>query len=103
MYCSPGRKTASAPVVTNPLWAYNTDVQPLVEAKCSPCHIPSKGGNKEDLHTYTSVKEHIDDIIRRVQLNPGDKGYMPLKHPKLSDSAIKVFKSWKANGMVETK
>ncbi|MCE3282457.1 MAG: hypothetical protein K0Q66_1194 [Chitinophagaceae bacterium] len=80
---------------------YVSDIQPLVANKCTPCHIPDKGGKVEALNTYTSVKSHIDDIIRRIELNPGEKGYMPFKKPKLSDSAINVFKQWKTDGMLE--
>ena len=41
-------------------------------------------------------------MIRRIELNPTDKGFMPFrKTEKLSDSTIAVFKQWKADGMLE--
>ncbi len=80
---------------------YTADVQPIMAVKCTPCHFPDKGGKVEALNNYTSVKDHIDDIIRRIELNPGEKGYMPFKKPKLGDSTINVFKQWKADGMAE--
>lgn len=81
--------------------SYAADVQPLIATKCTPCHIPDKGGKVEALNNYTAVKDHIDEILRRIQLNPGEKGYMPMKKPKLSDSAIAVFKQWKSTGLAE--
>ncbi len=81
--------------------SYAADIQPIMADKCTPCHFPDKGGKIEALNTYVSVKDHIDDIIRRIQLNPGEKGYMPFKKPKLSDSTINVFKQWKADGLAE--
>lgn len=81
--------------------SYATDIQPLMATKCTPCHFPDKGGKMESLNSYTAVKDHIDDILRRIQLNPGEKGYMPMKKPKLSDSTINVFRQWKADGLAE--
>jgi hypothetical protein len=81
--------------------SYAADVQPIMAEKCTPCHFPDKGGRVEALNSSASVKDHIDDIIRRIQLNPGEKGYMPFKKPKLSDSTINVFKQWKADGLAE--
>lgn len=80
---------------------YVTDIQPIMSDKCAPCHIPDKGGRIEALNSYAAVKGHIDDIIRRIELNPGDRGYMPFKKPKLSDSTINIIKQWKADGMPE--
>ncbi|HEY0041728.1 MAG TPA: cytochrome c [Flavisolibacter sp.] len=90
-------KQAQAPVqkVT-----YTASVQPLIQNHCSPCHIPPKG-NKEALHTYETAKANIDESIKRIQLNPGDKGFMPFKHPKLSDSTVNVFVKWKEDGLLE--
>jgi hypothetical protein len=48
------------------------------------------------------VAQDIDEIIRRIELNPTDKGFMPFKKTaKLNDSTINVFKKWKADGMLE--
>jgi uncharacterized membrane protein len=95
-FCSSSRQ-AQKPVekVT-----YTADVQPLITQHCSPCHIPPKG-NKEALHTFETAKANIDESIRRIQLNPGDKGFMPFKHPKMSDSTINVFVKWKEDGLLE--
>jgi hypothetical protein len=68
---------------------------------CSPCHIPSKGGNKKALDNYEAAKAEIDDIIRRIELNPGDRGFMPSRRSKLNDSTITAFKQWKAAGLAK--
>ncbi|HYO21335.1 MAG TPA: hypothetical protein VER36_02950 [Flavisolibacter sp.] len=79
---------------------YAADIQPLIQNSCAPCHIPPKG-NKEALHTFETAKANIDESIKRIKLNPGDKGFMPFKHPKMSDSAINVFVKWKEDGLLE--
>jgi hypothetical protein len=68
---------------------------------CTPCHIPSKGGNKKPYDVYANVKTDIDEMIRRIELNPTDKGFMPFKKAKLHDSTIAVFKKWRADGLLE--
>ena len=96
-YCNASKKAMKAPVKLN----YETNVKAVVEGYCSPCHIPAKGGRKAALDTYASVNKNIDDILRRIQLNPTDRGFMPDRKPKLSDSLINVFKQWKTDGMLE--
>jgi len=77
------------------------NIAPIVASSCTPCHIPSKGGNKEAYDKYDNVKKDIDGILHRIQLNPTDKGFMPFRHDKLSDSTIAVIKQWKDAGMIE--
>ncbi|HEY0356223.1 MAG TPA: hypothetical protein VGC29_08470 [Flavisolibacter sp.] len=94
-FCSPARRARKeAPKVT-----YENHLQPIIVNNCSPCHIPPKG-NKEPLNTYEAVKKNIDESIRRINLNPGEKGFMPFKHAKLPDSTIQVFVQWKNDGMI---
>lgn len=95
--CSSSRKA----IVAKPKVNYQTDIQTLVLSYCSPCHIPAKGGKKSALDNYAALNKNIDDIIKRIQLNPSEKGYMPNKNPKLSDSTINVFKQWKTDGLLE--
>jgi hypothetical protein len=96
--CHSSKKAQAA---VTPKLSYETSVQTLIVANCSPCHIPAKGGNKKPLDSYASVKETIDDIINRIELEPGTRGFMPFKHAKLSDSTIAVFKQWKTDGLLE--
>lgn len=97
--CNPAKKaTASAAAKLT----YEANVMIVVANNCSPCHLPAKGGKKKPYDSYTSVKTDIDEIIRRIELNPTDKGFMPFKKTaKLNDSTIAVFKQWKTDGLLE--
>lgn len=96
-YCSTSKKASKpAYVPVN----YTSNVQSTIIAKCSPCHIPPKGF-KLALNTYDAAKTNIDDIIMRINLTPDQKGFMPFKHDKLSDSVINIFVRWKADGLLE--
>jgi hypothetical protein len=81
-----------------PSTTYAANVQNIVAGNCSPCHV-GDGARVKRLDSYDAVKANIDDIIHRVQLNPNDKGFMPMRHPKLPDSTIQVFVNWKDAGM----
>ena len=95
--CGSSKKAAaSVPKLT-----YESSIQTMIMANCSPCHIPAKGGNKKPYDNFANVKTDIDEIVRRIQLNPGEKGYMPFKRAKLSDSTIAVFKQWRTDGLLE--
>ncbi len=96
--CQSTRKaTSSAP----PALTYESNLKEVISQNCTPCHIPSKGGNKKAYDNYTNVSSDIDEMIRRISLNPGERGFMPFKHPKLSDSTIALFTEWKASGLIE--
>jgi len=96
-FCSSSKKArkASAPSIT-----YTNNVQNILVTKCSPCHFPPKG-NKKPFDSYTAAKTNIDEMISRVQRNPGDKGFMPAMHPKLPDSTINTLIAWKNAGTPE--
>ena len=81
--------------------SYTTDVLPLLQAKCSPCHFPSKGGNKANFETYASASKFGSEMVTRVQKNPGERGFMPMRNPKLSDTDIALLKKWVDGGMAE--
>ena len=96
-YCTSSKnnvKTKSA------LITYNANVKQVLEINCTPCHFPPKG-NKKAYNSYTAVKADIDQILSRVNRNPVDKGFMPFKHSKLSDSTINVLAQWKKDGLLE--
>lgn len=97
--CGSSKKVAAAEV---PKLTYSGNLQMVIADKCAPCHIPSKGGNKRPYDNFANVKSDIDEIIRRVELNPTDRGFMPFKKPaKLSDSTINLFKQWRTDGLLE--
>lgn len=96
-YCSSSKKAAAKmPAAVT----YQANVMPVIQSSCAPCHIEGKG-NKKPLDNYASASSVADDIILRIQKNPGDRGFMPFKHDKLSDSAIVVFVNWKRDGLKE--
>ena len=95
-YCSSSKKIAKVPKLN-----YESNLQTLIAANCSPCHIPAKQGNKKPFDTYAAVQANIDEMIQRIELNPTDKGFMPFKHARLSDSTITIFRKWKTDGMLE--
>src|SRR5688572_15709160 len=80
--CSTTKKTAST-TATVQKSTYANEVTSVINMHCTPCHIPAKGGNKKAYDNYANTKTDIDEIIRRIELNPGEKGFMPFKHPKL--------------------
>ena len=80
--------------------SYTENMQPIISANCSPCHFPPKG-TKLALDNYGAAKTNIDDIISRINKNPSEKGFMPFKHEKLSDSTIQLFVKWKNDGLIE--
>jgi mono/diheme cytochrome c family protein len=96
--CHSGKKLAAAPPAKV---TYESNLQTVIMANCSPCHIPAKGGNKKAYDNYANVKADIDDMLRRIQLEPGSRGFMPFKHDKLSDSTIAVFRQFKEDGLLE--
>lgn len=95
--CSGSKKAAGVPKLN-----FEADLKAVVMTECAPCHIPAKGGNKKPYDNYANVKTDIDEIIRRIELNPGERGFMPMrKTTRLSDSTIALFKKWRADGVLE--
>ena len=97
-YCSSSKKAAKAIAKTT----YEANIAPLLVANCSPCHFPEKNGRKKPLDSYKSVTALLDDVLRRTQLNPTDRGFMPDRKPnRLPDSSIAIIKKWQADGLLE--
>lgn len=85
-----------------PKFTYEGNLKAVIAANCVPCHIPEKGGFKTAFDNYDSVRTYIDEMIRRIQLNPGEKGFMPFKKTvRLSDSTISVFTKFRDDGVIE--
>jgi uncharacterized membrane protein len=87
---------ARAPAVT-----YTANVKTLIQARCTPCHIPANGGRKKSFDNYDSTKKYINDIVRRVQLDPAVRGYMPFKNSPLAAEEIALLKKWQEGGAAE--
>jgi hypothetical protein len=100
-YCSSSKKAAKAAAAV-PKTTYTADLSTVIAGNCAPCHIPSKGGNKKPYDNYANVKADIDSMLRRIQLNPTDKGFMPFKKTeRLPADVIAVFKKFKEDGALE--
>jgi hypothetical protein len=95
--CNSTKKAMAA----KPKATFENDVKPLIVANCTPCHIPDKGGRKKAYDAFAPVLTDIDNIISRIEMHPGDRGFMPFKKERLSDSTINVFKQWKTDGLLE--
>jgi hypothetical protein len=50
----------------------------VIAGNCTPVIFHQKG-NKKPYDNYANVKADIDEMLRRIQLNPTDKGFMPFK------------------------
>lgn len=105
IFAACSKKAAPAKTVSEPpkpkVLTYIADVQPLMQMKCSPCHLPSKGGFKTNFENYASAQKYAADMVRRIELNPTDKGFMPFKNSRLSEAEIAVFKKWVSDGALE--
>lgn len=103
--CNPAKKVAATQTEPSaevkPKFRYTNGFNDVLAAHCAPCHFPDKGGNKKAYDNYANVKADIAEMIRRIELKPEEKGFMPFKRPKLSDSTIALFKRWQEEGMVE--
>lgn len=101
-YCKSSKKAAgAAPASSEGKITFEGNIKPIMGASCAPCHIPAKGGNKKPFDNFESTKSGADDIIRRIQMNPTDHGFMPMRNPKLSDADIATIKKWKEDGLLE--
>ena len=80
---------------------YTFDILPLIQAKCTPCHLPSKGGFKANFENYESAKKYGAEMLDRVMIPPGQRGFMPMKHDKLADTEIALIKKWIDQGLLE--
>ena len=100
-FCS-SSKQASSSNAGDAGVTYAADVAPIIEGRCTPCHFPD-GGDIKFLDTYKSVKNTIDDIIVRVELEPGSDGFMPPSdEPEpLTAEQIQTLKDWRDAGMAK--
>ena len=101
-YCSSSKKaTKQAAAAAAAKTTYTSTVAPIISTACSPCHIAGKG-NKKPYDNYANVKADIDSILRRIELSPGEKGFMPFRRPfKLGADTIAIFKKFKDDGALE--
>lgn len=95
--CQGPRKSVSGRTGRPP--GFFADIRPVILANCSPCHIPSRGGNKKAYDDEVLAARDFGEIMRRISLNPADRGFMPFrKTSKLSDSTIALLLRWEKGG-----
>lgn len=103
-YCTSSKKTTTAAMNTETAKSnitYHGMVQEIITARCAPCHIPARGGKKLALDNYDAITKNIDEIIHRVSLPMGEKGYMPKKNVPLGADSIAILKNWAAGGFAK--
>jgi hypothetical protein len=79
---------------------YIRNIEPIMINSCAPCHFPPQG-NKKPYNSYAKTKADFDAIFASIQKKPGEKGFMPARRPRLSDSTINIFRQWKVDGLLE--
>lgn len=96
--CKPQQNIAA----TENLVSYEIDIKPLMVRSCTPCHFP-ENGKKKMLDTHDKVVSDIAEIIKRIELQPEEKGYMPFKSKRQAFSAeeVALLKTWVDQGMKE--
>jgi hypothetical protein len=78
---------------------FTADILPITQAKCTPCH--GTGSNKGDFLNYESAKKFAPEMLDRVMIAPGGRGFMPKNHDKLADTEIALIKKWIDGGLLE--
>lgn len=101
VFAACAKKVSSSKAPAEKITSYTNDVLPLIQARCSPCHLPTKGGNKANFENYASASKYAAQMIDRIQIEKGSRGFMPMKGEKLSAEEITVFKKWVDGGMKE--
>ncbi len=106
VFAACSKKISPAKTVSEPpkiiMTTYAVDILPLIQMKCSPCHLPSKGGNKPNFENYISAQKSGAEMVSRIERNPGERGFMPFRQPtKLTVEEIAVFKKWLSDGLLE--
>ncbi len=98
--CAPHISSSASPARVKPdaHAMYISDINPIIQAKCTPCHIPEKGGFKASFAGFDSAAKYINASVVRVQLKPEDPHFMPFrsKRPALTEQEINMFKTWQS-------
>ena len=101
--CSQKTTATPKPEYDGPMVSYASDIVPLMQRSCSPCHYPAQEGRKAPLDSYEAVKREFAELIARVQLPEDDAKFMPFKHKRESLSAeeITMLSNWAKGGFSE--
>ncbi len=69
------------------------ELQPVIATNCAGCH-PQRD-------TYGVAKSVAAEMARRVALQPGEAGFMPLRKDRLPDDQVALFAKWVADGALK--
>lgn len=83
---------------------YTTDVRPIIQGNCIPCHTdPPVNGAPMKLTTYDDVKYAVNNrgLLDRISRPQGAPGMMPNGGTRLPQAKIDIIKKWKEDGLME--
>ena len=81
--------------------SYSSDIQPMIDAKCSSCHSGPTPESGLDLTDHQQVSDSLTciDILQVVSLELGDDNIMPPSpNPPLTDCQVDLFQNWVDQG-----
>lgn len=79
---------------------YTNSISGIISNNCISCHGSVNPNAGLDLSTYTLVKNNVDLILGRIDLQTGQTGIMP-PSGRMPDNNIQAFKNWKTQGLNE--
>ena len=75
----------------------------MIQVKCPTFHLPTKNGNKANFENFDNIVRNTNSILIRIQKNPGERGFMPLRNLKLTNDELAVFIKWVNDGSLKNK
>ncbi len=91
------------PIPEVPVISYNNTVKAIIDNNCTNCHSnPPINGAPNPLTTYLEVVNSVNNnLIERIEKQPGENGAMPLGAPRLPQPTIDQIIAWRANNTPE--
>lgn len=96
--CNPKKKVATTGCASSP--TFTTDIKPIMDASCMPCHNAQNHKHNIDLSSYegtkaaAGAKSFLGSMKHEAGFAP-----MPMKKDKLDDATIEKLSCWVQNGM----
>ena len=53
------------------------------------------------MELYATTLKLGADILKRVEMEPTQRGFMPMRNPKLAEPELAVIRKWVADGLLE--
>ena len=80
---------------------YTEHIKPIIDANCVACHSnPAVGGASVPMTNYSQVKNVFEntDALDRMNLQPGESGFMPKYGSRLPQVSIDLVEQWMNEG-----